>query len=351
MNKRREDTVRGREPTIHDVAELAGVSIGTVSNYLNSPAKVSPATQDRVRSAIQQSGFIRNGNARSLASGTTPSVALIVPDITNTLFVDISKGAQSVALELGLSLVLANANNDLLQQDNYLDLFAEARSVGILLAPMRSSRGGVQRVRDHGRPVVLLNYEDPELDACTVLMDNEGGGRLAAAHAIDRGYERLVFVGADDVLQPVRARRKGIRAVAAEHRVSLREIDVNDLNVAGEGYQLGVRLADEWSPDDPPTVVLAVTDTLAEEVINGILSRPGMRIPRDIAVMGMDGNRMSWGTPVTMSTLTLPGFDMGATAVRLLVDERNPGHVHQRAVFPMELRARESTDSAAHRAE
>jgi LacI family transcriptional regulator len=67
--------------------------------------------------------------------------------------------------------------------------------------------------------------------------------------------------------------------------------------------------------------------------------------------MGMDGNRMSWGTPVPLSTLTLPGYDMGATAVRLLVDERNPGHVHRRAVFPMHLRARESTDPAAHRRE
>ena len=332
-----------REPTIKDVAAMAGVSIGTVSNVLNDPGRVTAATQDRVRTAIARSGFIRNSNARALATGRAPTVALIVPDITNTLFVDISKGAQAAARKYGLGLVIANADNDLQQQDNYLDLFAEARSTGILLAPMNSFRGGVERVRAHGRHVVLINYDEEDLEACSVLMDNEGGGRIAATHLIELGYRRLVFVGADDALQPMNDRRLGVRAVASEFSVHLNEIDVFDLHHPGEGHRVGVDLARRWSTSDGPIGVLAVTDSLAEEILHGILSTSCARVPEDIAVMGMDGNRMSWGTPITMSTLHLPGHQIGAEALRLLVDESGPAHTHQRVSFPLAINARQST--------
>jgi LacI family transcriptional regulator len=334
---------RRRESTIRDVADLAGVSIGTVSNVLNRPEKVAVATRDRVRGAIERAGFIPNGNARSLATGTANSVAMIVPDITNSLFVDMTRGAQEAARELGLSLIIANSDVDLAQQDGYLDFFAEARISGILLAPMYDSRGGVQRVRDHGRPVVLLNYEDPHLDACTVLMDNKGGGKIAALHAFELGYRRLIFVAVEDIVQPVRERRLGLRAVVEDTGMALEEITIEDLRMPGEGQRIGRLIAERWTRDDEPIAVLAVTDILAEGIIEGILSNPDIRIPEDIAVMGMDGNRMSWDSSVTMSTLDLPGFDMGAQALRLLMDERRPEHVHETIVLPMTLRAREST--------
>lgn len=329
--------------SVKDVAALARVSIGTVSNVLNRPEKVAPATLARVRDAIESAGFIRNGNARSLAAGTANSVAIIVPDITNSLFVDMSRGAQVAARELGQNLLIANSDVNLTQQDQYLDLFAEARIRGILLAPMYDSRGGVQRVRDHGQPVVLLNYDDPDLQACTVLMDNRGGGRLAAMHAHQLGYRRIIFVAVEDVVQPVRERRRGLRAVAQETGMALEEINIEDLRLPGEGYRIGRMLAERWTPGDDPVAVLVVTDNVAEGVIQGILATPQIRIPEDIAIMGMDGNRMSWDTTLTMSTLNLPGFEMGVRALELLVDERKPGHEHQKVVLPMSLHAREST--------
>lgn len=332
-----------REPTIVDVAALAGVSTGTVSNVLNRPHRVSELTKERVRVAIERTGFIRNGNARWLAAGSADSVAIVVPDITNSLFVDMSRGAQVAAREIGLDLLIANSDSNRAQQDDYLDRFAEARTAGILLAPMVDSTQGVQRVRDHGRSVVLLNYEHPDLDACSVLMDNYQGGRMAATHLVELGYRRLVFVGADDSLQPVAERRRGIREIARESGVSLEEMDVVDIRLDGEGERMGAALAARWRPGDEPIGVMVVTDTLAQGTLNALLASGGPRVPEDIAMMGLDGNRMSWDTPITMSTLTLPGFAMGGEALRLLESEGLPNHVHERVVVPVELNARQST--------
>jgi LacI family transcriptional regulator len=331
------------EPTITQVAEVAGVSIGTVSNVLNSPDKVAPATRERVLEAIGRVGFIRNGNARSLASGTVHTISLVVPDITNSVFVDMSRGAQSASGKLGLSLLIASAESDPAVQDRYLDVFAEARSRGILLAPMSDSRAGIQRVRDHGRRVVIMNYDAPDLDVCTVLMNNYAGGRMAADHVIELGYRRLLFVGASDELQPVRDRRCGIRDVAREAGISFDEMDVQDLRREGEGLRVGTAIAERWSPGDEPLAVLIVTDTLAEGALNAILAKREIRVPEDIALMGLDGNKMSWDTPIAMTTLELPGFAMGAEAVRLLIAESELDHVHERVVLPVALHAREST--------
>ena len=331
-------------PTVVDVARMAGVSIGTVSNVLNNPAIVTAPTRARVVEAIEVSGFIRNSNARSLATGTASSVALIVPDITNSVFVDMAKGAQAAADQVGLSLMIANADNDAHRQDRLLDAFAEARTTGILLAPMQGSWAGLKRVRDHGRPVVVLNFDDPDLDACTVLMDNEEGGRLAAEHLIGLGCRRLSFVGADDAFQPVRDRRRGVRAAsAAIPAVSLQEIDVADVHQPGEGRRIGAAIADHWSRRDGPLGILAVTDTIAREVLAGILANRGIRVPDDIAVMGMDGNRMAWDTSLTLTTLALPGEAMGAEAIRLLAAELHDGHIHEHAVYPMHINPRQST--------
>lgn len=331
------------EPTISNVAEAAGVSVGTVSNVLNHPDKVSPATLAKVRDAIDRVGFIRNGNARSLASRATDTVALIVPSMTNTFFVDMSTGARAAARELGMTVLIASADDDFNQQDRYLDLFAEARSTGILLAPMHDSVAGIKRMRDHGRTIVVVNYDEDQLDCCTVLMDNAGTGALAVEHLAGRGATRITFVSTDDFVQPVRERRIGVRAATSAAGVPLEEVEVVHFEPA-EGRRVGEAIARAWNPGDEPLGVIGITDSIALGLIEGIRSRPEIRIPEDIAVMGLDGNREYWDADIGISTFELPGYAMGMEAMRLLIDEnRSPGHVHRHIVLPATLNAREST--------
>jgi LacI family transcriptional regulator len=333
------------EPTISHVAREAGVSVGTVSNVLNHPDKVSAATLAKVRDAIERTGFIRNGNARSLASRATDTVALIVPSMSNTFFVDMSTGARAAARELGMSLLIASADDDFNQQDRYLDLFAEARSTGILLAPMHDSVAGIKRMRDHGRTIVVVNYDEAQLDCCTVLMDNAGVGSLAVEHLVGLGVGRIVLVATDDFVQPVRERRVGIRAAVRDSGsgVALDEVEVVNFDPS-EGRRVGEAIARAWNPGDAAIGLIAITDSIALGLIEGVRSRPQIRIPEDIAVMGLDGNREYWDAPIGISTFELPGYTMGMEAMRLLIDENRSGdHVHRHIVLPATLNAREST--------
>src|SRR5262249_35303748 len=153
---------------------------------------------------------VRNDAARSLASGSNNSVGMVLADIENSLFIDMAHGAQEAARAAGLKLLLANAACDVSLQDDYLDLFDEARVTGVLLAPMEDPTAGIARMRSHGRQIVLLNYAPRPATCCSVLVNNEHVGYLAARHLIDTGRTRLAYVAAHEDYQPVRDRRRGV---------------------------------------------------------------------------------------------------------------------------------------------
>jgi len=322
-------------PSMSDVAKAAGVSLGTVSNVLNQPEKVSPATAQRVRDAIAQLGFVRNDAARSLASGSNSSVGMVLADIENSLFIDMAHGAQEAARASGLRLLLANAACDMTQQDDYLDLFDQSRVTGVLLAPMEDSSAGIARIRSHGRPVVLLNYAPRPASCCAVLVNNEHAGYLAARHLVDSGRRRLAFVAAHDDYQPVRDRRRGVRdAIADAVGVQLEEIDSGGLTTE-HGHRAGRQLAARPAHELPDGLIV-VTDQLANGIIHELHVVAGIRVPAAVAVVGCENNRAAGPAAVALTAVDMPGRLMGQEALRLLLDEVNGGARHRHATVVLE---------------
>jgi len=323
-------------PSMQDVANAAGVALGTVSNVLNQPHKVSPATAQRVREAIDRLGFVRNDAARSLASGSSSSVGLVLADIENSLFIDMAQGAQEAARAAGLSLLLANASCDMTLQDEYLDLFDQARVAGVLLAPMEDSRAGIARIRSHGRPVVLLNYAPRPATCCAVLVNNEHVGYLAARHLIDSGRRRLAFVAAHDDYQPVRDRRRGVRAAVEEAGpgVTLEEIDSAGLTTE-HGHHAGRELAGRPAGRLPDGLVV-VADELANGIIHELHVVGGVQVPAYVAVVGCENNRAAGSPAVPLTAVDMPGRMMGQEALRLLLDEVAAGTQHRHATVVLE---------------
>jgi LacI family transcriptional regulator len=311
---------------------------------LNHPEKVSPGTAQRVRDAIQSLGFVRNDAARSLASGSNLSIGLVLADIENSQFIDMAHGAQDAARAAGLALLLANTACDLTLQDQYLDLFDQARVTGVLLAPMEDPTEGIARMRAHGRQIVLLNYSPKDQICCAVLVDNERVGYLAARHLIAGGRKRLAYVAAIDSYQPVRDRRRGIRAAIKEAglEVTLDEIDSGGLTAA-DGVLVGARLAERGRADLPDGLIV-VTDALANGIVHYLHSASSLRVPGDLAVIGCENNRSAGSGPVPLTVVTAPGRNMGREAVRLLIDEVSApiDHRHSTVVLEPELIVRDS---------
>ena len=256
---------------MEDVAARAGVSLGTVSNALNRPEIVSPATLQRVQKAVESLNFVRNSAARSLAGGVGNTVGLVLVDLANSLFVDISRGAEQCLHAHAKSLLIADSDVDLSRQDRNLGLFDEARVAGIILAPLDASLSRARAVRRHGRSVVLVNYAARGF--CGVTVDEVHGGYLAARHLLETGRRRLLFAGGPLTLRAVAGRWSGVQKAVQEwgdgarleHRVT-----------ASLSVREGGVVADELTSRKPgrrPDGVVAAADTLAIGVVQQL--RPG----------------------------------------------------------------------------
>jgi LacI family transcriptional regulator len=328
-----------------EVAALAGVSLATVSNVLNHPQRVTPATRTKVQQAIEQLGFTRNTVASALARGDTRTIGLVVVGLSNTLFVDVATGAQQAARAAGHHLLLAMAEDDHDLLLDHIRVMAGSSASGLLVAPMADVSDAIAKVREMGERVVVLNYDSGARDSCRVLIDNEQVGYLAARHLIDLGHRRIAFVAGDDVLQPVALRRRGVHRAVEEARgaVHLEEFPVETLDPAS-----GASVAHDVVARvkrDRPDAVIAVTDLLAMAVISELRSQ-GLRVPDDVAVMGCDHNSAAWGGAVPLTSVTMEGETMGAEGTRLLLRElrESPAeHVHTTVMLEPRLVAKEST--------
>ncbi|GAA4978808.1 substrate-binding domain-containing protein [Kineococcus glutinatus] len=326
------------------MAARAGVSVGTVSNVLNHPGQVRPATVEKVRAVIEELGFTPNANARSLAGADSRTIGLVVVDLRNTLFVDIARGAQREAAAEGMNLLVTNSDSDDSLQDAHLELFESARVSGVLLAPLSDPAVGVQRVRRHGTPLVVINYDTGREDCCTVLVDNERVGHLAARHMIELGRRRLAWVSELGALQPVQQRQVGVRRAVREagRGVGLTEIDTQ--HVDGSHARTAVERLLAVPARHRPDAVVAVTDLLGASIVQE-LQEAGLSVPGDIAVMGCDHDARAWGGAIPLTTVRLEGEEMGVAAVRLLAEEvaEGGGHVHRTVVVQPSLLVRESS--------
>lgn len=344
---------RGGSPRLVDVARHAGVAMGTVSNVLNQPDKVTAETRVKVLDAIAELGFVPHRAARALAAGTSRTIGFVIIDLGNSFFLDMARGAEHQAQNAGLSVLLANSDIQASKQRTYLDLFTEERVAGVLLAPLPHSDAEVDRLRQLGMHVVLLNSEASSA-ACTVTTDNEHGGYLAARHLIDTGRRRLAFAGHPDMAVQVGDRYRGAqRAVTETNGAVSLELLVTDEVQVGDGRMIGREVLGRPQAERPDGIV-AAADLLALGVIQSLLTESSLRIPEDIAITGYDNNRSAWNSIIPITTIDQPGEQMGATGTRLLLDEIDPSsdHFHEHVQLKPRLIVRDSSlrapESQAH---
>jgi LacI family transcriptional regulator len=315
-------------PTMTDVARHSGVSLGTVSNVINSPHIVTQETRERVLSSIKELGFVRNNAARSLVTGRADTVGFVVVDLGNSFFVDLARGIEEELDTHGIRLLLANSDVTLEKQDAYIGVFEEAKVAGIVLAPLDAPLTSARSTRDRGVPVVHVNWPGED-GACGVVVDEELGGYLAARHLLDQGLRRLAFAGGPFSLSAIAQRLSGARRAVAEiDGAHLETIETRSITVRG-GYDLGAMLSSRPAHLRPEGLV-AAADALAAGTIQ-TMQVAGISTPGDIAVVGYDNSHFAQDSSVPITSVGQPGQEMGRTAARVLFEEiSSPAtHVHR----------------------
>lgn len=328
--------------SVRDVAALAGVSVGTVSNVLNRPEKVADETVERVRGAIAQLGFVRNDAARQLRAGSSHSVGLIVLDVGNPFFTDLARGAEDRAARFGLSVLLGNSDENPARESAYLDLFEAQQVTGVLISPLDDASQRIEHLRARGIPTVLVDRRADTSRYSSVSVDDVLGARLAIEHLAAVGCSHVAFVGGPQHIRQVSDRLAGARSAAAGSGIRLEIIDTDSLTVLQgrrAGHSIGQR-----SAADRPDGVFAANDLLALGVLQG-LTATGIRVPDDVALIGYDDIEFASSASVSLSSVKQPARLIGEAALQLLLDEIDAGDrfEHRHVQFEPELVVREST--------
>ncbi len=329
--------------SIKEVARQAGVSLGTVSNVLNRPEVVSEPTRQRVIEAIQKLGYVRNDSARQLRAGHSRTIAIVVLDVANPFFTDVVRGAEEAIDAAGAVAVVCNSGESAARERRHLDLLEEQRVKGVLITPVDDGRDSrLEQLVRRGTPVVLVDRGSGQRNRCSVAVDDVLGGQLAGAHLRELGHRRVAFVGGPIGIPQVADRRRGFAGIFPGDGEELRIVDTPNLSVAA-GRRAGEEIAD-LPPADRPTAVFCANDLLALGVLQEMTLR-GVRVPRDVAIVGYDDIDFAAAAAVPLSSIRQPREQLGRTAAQLLLEEANDPahHEHRHVVFKPELVVREST--------
>lgn len=332
---------------IKDVAALAGVSIGTVSNVLNRPERVSPESLERVHTAIEKLGYVRNDAARQLRAGRSRSIGMVVLDVGNPFFTDVARGAETRANADGYSLLLASSDEDTRREHVYLDLFQEQRVHGMLITPHGDVLGKLIALRRLGIPTVLVDRQTENRTFSSVAMDDVAGGRLAAKHLIDVGRRRLAFVGGPRSLRQVADRLAGARTIVHQSAGATLEVLATSALTVNEGRTAAEALLTR-PESERPDAIFAANDLLAIGILQTLTMSGAVAIPDDMALIGYDDISFAASSAVPLSSVRQPTALIGETAVDLLLREAAGDETfeHEQIVFQPELVVRTSTSTS-----
>ena len=329
---------------IRDVAQLAGVSVGTVSNVLNKPDEVSPESLARVQKAIDELGYVRNDAARRLRAGISSTVGFVVLDGQNPFFNEVVRGAEDEASKNGIAILVGNTDEDSTREGKYLDLFEEQRVRGVLISPYGDISARLRQLKSRDIPAVLVDRINVDGQFSSVAVDSVAGGEIAAQHLIDTGRRRIAFVGGPFDIRQVRDRLEGARVAVdnSEFDVEIEVIATSALTV-NEGVLAGRRIM-ERSRQQRPDALFAANDLLALGLLQSLVVDGTLLVPNEISLIGFDDISFAGAAAVPLSSVRQPSRMIGQTALRVLMEESDdPTMIPRQTVFRPELVIRQST--------
>jgi LacI family transcriptional regulator len=325
--------------TIADVAARAGVSKATVSRVFSRPDVVRPETRDRVLETARALSFVPSRVARSLAIGRTGSIGLFVPDIANPYFAPVIKAVQREARRR--DMIVFTADSDEYDEDEYgLAGTMAQQADGLLLFSPRMPDEAILELADR-LPLVVVNREIPGVPA--VIIPSDDGMDQAVEHLVALGHHRVAYISGPAGTYSNRARRAAVRSAARRFDVQLTELGPFE-----PFFNAGVRAGDLLIASDA-TAGIAYNDLMALGVVQRLTER-GVKVGRDISVVGFDD---IWLAPITQPALTTvhaPAPEAATSALRWLLELIDEPATRERSTIRMacELIVRASTGPAPH---
>lgn len=331
-------------PTLRDVALLAGVHPATASRALNPSTRslVSADTARKVLKAAESLGYQVNPIARSLKTARSNTIGVVIPDLTNPLFPPIVRGIEDVLSPAGYNAYIVNTDNDPTREEAQIESLRSRQVEGLIVATARREHPLLLRLHGLGMRMVLVNRKVDDLEVPSVTADDAAGIQLAVAHLAALGHRRVVHLAG-----PLDTSTGLARARAFRHCVRDHGLDDDPGLVAQCAY---------WSEADGAqalgglfdaglefTAIVAGNDLLALGCYD-VFAERGLSCPDDISVVGFNEMPFLDKMRPPLTTVSIPHYEIGYEAGRLLLDSIEGPYRHARSVLlPVSLVVRQST--------
>lgn len=326
-------------PTIAQIAQIAGVSVPTVSKVLNGRADVATPTRERVERVIEEYGFVRNRAARALRKGKTGLVDLILPRLDDEYFLPILEGIAQVLREAGVRLVVSSSNDQPEEEVHGVDTITDHSMDGILV--VHPSEEAIEHLERSDLPFVLIHSQGSLLSMVpSVRITSWEGGFVATSHLIKLGHQRIAYIG------KTAPTREGIERIAG-YRAALDSAHLPldpQLECAGNFNEVDGYIATKalLALAEPPTAIFAGNDRQAAGVYRA-LHEMDIIVPKDMSVIGFDNLPFTELLSPPLTTIHAPRLELGRTAAAMLLRLLNGEAIEApRVVLPTQFIERQS---------
>jgi LacI family transcriptional regulator len=336
-------------PDIRTVAAMAKVSIATVSRTINGSPLVSERLAKRVWQAIKQLNYFPNTHARTLVSGRSRLLGIIVENITNPFFPELIQSFEQIAVANGYEILVSSSNSDPALLTTCIRRMLERKVEGVAVMTFGEEESVLDQLTNRNVPIVLAEFKLDDPKASTILLDYSTGMRAAVNHLAELGHQRIAFLAGPHSLHSAITRENDFRAAMQQAGLPLEAKYVIECDHTLKGGMAGFEKL--WELEARPTAIVCSNDLTAIGVLRASYTKR-LRLPEDLSVIGLDDIAFDEFTLPPLTTIRLSRTDLARAAFEALraqaEDPANP-NLQREYLVSTSLEVRESTAAPAIR--
>jgi DNA-binding LacI/PurR family transcriptional regulator len=329
--------------TIKDIAKLLGISKSTVSRALSEHSDVNAETRKKILEVAQQMNYQPNTIALNLKQQRTNTIGVMIPETMNRFFSKATAGIQRIANLAGYNIIICQSDESLLAEKNNLRSLIAARVDGILISVSEetASTDHFDALLQKKTPVVFFDRIVESLNTSNVITDNYEIALEGTEHLIEQGCKRIAWVSGPKHLYNSKYRLKGYVDALAKHNIRVDEQYIISSHFKGGNVEEYTNYL--LNLPNPPDGIFAINDYAAIEMIH-LIKKRGLQVPKDIAILGFNNERIGKFIEPALSTIDLSAYDLGAAAAEILIDQiKHAEHPIQKRLVKSSLIVRESS--------
>jgi len=301
-----------------DVAELAGVSVATVSNVINDSRFVAEPTKKKVIESMDKLNYTPNKVARSLKNKESKTIGFILPDISNFFFAEVTQFIEKKLKEYGYSLIISSSDESIEKEKEQIDILNSHQIDGLILAPARGDHSYLEEIRDNNElPIIFIDRKPEGIKGTSILTENYLGAYQAIEYLINKGHKNIGIIAGLRGITSTTERLAGYKQALRDNNI---EIYDDYIKFGDSRYESGHDIAEGLTKNKEITAIFAANNLMATGAMT-YLSKNNFRIPEELAIISFDDFKWAEITSPSLTSIKQKSKKIGHKAAETLINE------------------------------